>query len=134
MRAGITVAVNKAVRARLEAIVGDWNNPQKHVWRARIVLLTTVGLGTSEIMRRTGTGKVTVWRWQERFMTAGVGGVLRDKTRPPRIAPLPPRIHERAVASRRSAERSHALDGHDAGRARFSCRAARHLRVPRGGR
>jgi len=29
-----------------------------------------------------------VWRWQERFMQAGIEGLLRDKTRPARIAPL----------------------------------------------
>src|SRR3954462_12615226 len=98
MRTGITVDVKAADRARLEAIVADRNSPQKHVWRARIVLLTADGLGTSEIMCRTGTSKVTVWRWQERFMTAGVDGLLRDKTRPSRIPPLPARVHERTVA------------------------------------
>jgi winged helix-turn helix protein len=47
----------------------------------QIVLLTSDGLGTVEIMRRTGKSKTAVWRWQERFMTAGVDGLLRDKTR-----------------------------------------------------
>ena len=31
--------MDAADRARLEAIVADRNSPQKHVWRARIVLL-----------------------------------------------------------------------------------------------
>src|SRR5437016_6149487 len=77
MRTGITVDVKAADRARLEAIVADRNSPQKHVWRARIVLLTGDGLGTSEIMRRTGKSKTGLWRWQERFMQAGVEGLLR---------------------------------------------------------
>ena len=98
MREGIIVAVSAADRTRLEAIVGDRNSPQKHVWRARIVLLTADGLGTSEIMHRAGTSKVTVWRWQERFMRAGVAGLLRDMTRPSRIPPLPASVHERTVA------------------------------------
>jgi len=38
MREGVTVEVNAADRARLEAIVADRNSRQKHVWRARIVL------------------------------------------------------------------------------------------------
>jgi transposase len=97
MREGITVEVSAADRARLEMMVADRNSPQKHVWRARIVLLTADGLGTSEIMRRAGTSKVTVWRWQERFMRAGVEGLLRDKTRPWRIPPLPASVHERTV-------------------------------------
>jgi transposase len=98
MRKGITVEVSEADRARLEAIAADRNSPQKHVWRARIVLLTADGLGTVEIRRQTSTSKVTVWRWQERFMRAGVAGLLRDKTRPSRIPPLPVSVRERTVA------------------------------------
>ena len=68
MRKGIIVEVSAADRARLEAVVADRNSPQKHVWRARIVLLTGEGLGTAEIMRRSGKSKTAVWRWQHRFM------------------------------------------------------------------
>jgi hypothetical protein len=35
--------VTPAHRVQLEAIVRDRNSPQKHVWRARIVLLTADG-------------------------------------------------------------------------------------------
>ena len=88
MRAGITVKVSAADRRQLAAIAADRNSPQKHVWRAQIVLLTAQGCGTAEIMRRADASKTTVWRWQERYMTDGVDGLLRDKTRPPRIPPL----------------------------------------------
>jgi transposase len=88
MREGISVEMSAADRARLEAVVADRNSPQKHVWRARIVLATADGLGTGEIVRRTGKSKPCVWRWQERFMREGVAGLLRDKTRPSRIPPL----------------------------------------------
>ena len=98
MRTGIVVEVSAADRARLEAVVADRNSPQKHVWRARIVLLTTDGCGTTEIMCRTGKAKTAVWRWQERFMREGVEGLLRDKTRPSRIPPLAPEVAERVVA------------------------------------
>ena len=47
MRTGITVDVSAADRARVEAIVADRNSPQKHVWRARIVLLTAAAVGTN---------------------------------------------------------------------------------------
>ena len=89
MREGISVVVSAADRARLAAVAADRNSPQKHVWRARIVLATADGLGTGEIMRRTGKSKLCVWRWQERFMREGVPGLLRDKTRKPGRAPLP---------------------------------------------
>jgi transposase len=98
MRAGIKVEVSAADRARLEAVVADRNSPQKHVWRARIILATADGLGTNAIMRRTGKSKPCVWRWQERFAAAGVDGLLRDKTRPGRIAPLPQAVIDRVVA------------------------------------
>jgi transposase len=80
--------VKASDRQRLAAIVANRNSPQKHVWRARIVLLTADGVGTTEIMRRTGKSKSVVWRWQERFMQAGVDGLLRDKTRPSCKPPL----------------------------------------------
>ena len=76
----------------------DRNAPQKHVWRAEIVLLTADGVGTNEIMRRTGKSKTCVWRWQERFMEEGFDGLLRDKTRPSRIPPLGAEVAERVVA------------------------------------
>jgi transposase len=98
MREGIVVEVTAADRVRLEAVVADRNSPQKHVWRARIVLLTAEGHGTNEIMRRTAKSKTAIWRWQERFMQAGVDGLLRDKTRPSRIPPLSRGIAERVVA------------------------------------
>ncbi len=98
MREGIDFVVNAADRVRLEAVVADRNSPQKHVWRARIVLLTADGFGTMEIMRQAGVGKTVVWRWQERFMAAGVDGLLRDKTRPSRIPPLSSEVAERVVA------------------------------------
>jgi len=46
MLTGLSFAVSRADRARLEAIVADRNSPQKHVWRCRIVLFTAAGLGT----------------------------------------------------------------------------------------
>ena len=65
MRTGIVIEVGAADRARLEAVVADRNSPQKHVWRARIVLLTAHGYGTTEIMRRIGKDKTAVWRWHQ---------------------------------------------------------------------
>ena len=94
MRGNLGLFVSSADRARLAAIIADRNSPQKHVWRAQVVLMTGDRIGTAEIMRRTGLGKVSVWRWQERYIEAGVDGLLRDKTRPSRI----PRLAEAKVA------------------------------------
>src|SRR6202790_1041898 len=95
---GITVAVTAKDRAKLEAVVANRNSPQKHVWRARIILLTADGFGTAEIERRAGRDKNSVWRWEERFMQEGVDGLLRDKTSPSRIPPLEPQTVSRVIA------------------------------------
>jgi transposase len=98
MRTGISITITPSDRGRLEAIAGDRNSPQKHAWRAAIVLLTAGGVGTNEIMCRTGKSKTCVWRWQERFMEEGLNGLLHDKTRPSRIPPLGSEVAERVVS------------------------------------
>jgi transposase len=97
MRKGIKVEVTAAAGVQLEAIAADRNSPQKHVWRARIILATADGCGTAAVMRRAGVSKPCVWRWQERFMHKGIDGLLRDQTRPSRIPPLPKAVIETVV-------------------------------------
>ena len=97
MRTGIEIEVTGPDIRRLEAIVAARGSAQKHVWRARIILLTAQGLGTQAIMVATGKSKPCVWRWQERFMAEGVDGLLRDKTRPPGIAPLDTSVVDKVV-------------------------------------
>src|SRR6202035_2983962 len=98
MRAGIVVKVAPEDRRRLEAIVSDRCAPQKHVWRAKIILATADGCGTVEIMRRSGKAKPVVWTWQARFMAEGVDGLLRDKTRKPGKTPLAAETVQRVMA------------------------------------
>ena len=43
--------------------------------RARIVLLAGDGLGTNEIVRRTGVSTPTVIKWRGRFAADGIGGL-----------------------------------------------------------
>ena len=83
------VNVTGGDRRQLEAIIFDRSAPQKHLWRAAIILATAEGCGTAEIMRRSGKSKPVVWRWQARFMAEGVEGLTRDKTRKPGKNPLP---------------------------------------------
>jgi transposase len=98
MRDDICLYVSPANRARLERLVVDRNTPRKVVWRADIVLATADGLGTMAIMRRTGKSKPCVWRWQKRFIEAGVDGLLRDKTRPGRKKPLAAEVKLKVLA------------------------------------
>src|SRR6202044_3523890 len=98
MRAGVTLSVSSADLDRLRALVSHRNAPQKHVWRARIVLLTAERVRTSAIRRETSKSKTCVWRWQERFAAEGFEGLLHDKTRPSRIPKLDTAVAERVVA------------------------------------
>jgi hypothetical protein len=93
MRAGIVVNVTRADRNRLEAIVSYRSAPQKHVWRANIILATA----TPDIMRRSGKSKPVVWRWQAQFMAERVEGLTRDKTCKPGKQPLPTGIVQRVL-------------------------------------
>ena len=92
MKTNICIWVSPGERSRLERLVSDRNTPQKHVWRARIVLLSGDRLGTMAIVRRVGKSKPTVWRWQERFLKEGVDGLLRDRNRSSGRAPLGARV------------------------------------------
>jgi uncharacterized protein YhjY with autotransporter beta-barrel domain len=125
MRAGIVVNVTRADRRRLEAIVADRSAPQKHVWRANIILATADGYGTAEIMRRSGKAKPVVWTWQARFMAEGVEGLLRDKTRKPGKPPLSTDTVQRVVdlALDITTDRTVTIAGVDQLRAKFNANA-----------
>lgn len=97
MRDGISITLGNGDRQRLEAIIADRNASQKHVWRARIVLLSADGVGTNAIKATAAVSKTTVWRWQARFMEAGVDGLLHDKTRPPGTTPIAAETVEEVV-------------------------------------
>src|SRR4051794_20574443 len=98
MAQSVCLVVSAGDRARLEAIVADRNRPQKHVARARLVLLSADRLDVAAIARRVGISRPAVWRRQRRYAEAGVDGLLRDKTRKPGKAPLGDGLVRRLVA------------------------------------
>jgi transposase len=80
--------LSPADRATLEGWISARSTPQKLVWRSRIVLLSADRVGTMAIVRWVGKSKVTVARWQERYLAKGIAGLSRDATRPGRKPPL----------------------------------------------
>ena len=94
----LNVIVGAEDRARLAATVDDRSRPLKHVQRVRIILSSAERLPVAEVARLAGVSRPAVWRWQRRFAEEGVDGLLRDKTRPPGRAPLPPETIARVVA------------------------------------
>ena len=85
-------------RARLAAVIGDRNNPQKHVQRAQIVLHSAEKRSVLDVARRSGVSRPAVWRWQRRYAEQGVDGLLRDKTRKPGRTPLPAKTVAKVLA------------------------------------
>ena len=59
-------------RARLAAVIGDRNNPQKHMQRAQIVLHSAEKRSVLDVARRSGVSRPAVWRWQRRYAEHGV--------------------------------------------------------------
>jgi len=94
----VSVIVGAEDRARLAAILGDRNRPQKHVQRATLIVLSAERLPVLEVARRAGVSRPAVWRWQVHYAEQGVDGLLRDKTRKPGKAPLPPATVAKVLA------------------------------------
>jgi hypothetical protein len=93
--------LSPADRTTLEGWISGRNTPQKLVWRARIVLLSADRMGVMAITRAVGKSKVTVSRWQERYLAKGIAGLQRDATRPGRKPPLPGDQRGNAAIKRR---------------------------------
>ena len=91
------ISIGGADRERLERLVREGNAPQKVVWRARIVLLASEGMTAEAIAAAVGKSLLTVRRWRQRYVAAGVDGLLKDATRPSRVKPLPPETIKRVV-------------------------------------
>src|ERR1700730_7504860 len=94
----VCVVLSAAEREQLVTIAADRNRPRKHVERARIVLASADRHSAQRVAQRIGVSRPTVWRWQQRFAESGVDGLLRDKTRKPRKAPIAGEITARVVA------------------------------------
>src|SRR4051794_40344255 len=87
MAQSVCLVVSAGDRARLEAIVADRNRSQKHVARARLVLLSADRLDVATVARRAGVSRPAGWRWQQRYAEAGGGGPPRGKKREARQGP-----------------------------------------------
>ena len=94
----VCVIVSAADRERLQAIIGDRNQPRKHMERARIVLASAAREPTQRVAAGAGVSRPTVWRWQQRYAEVGVEGLLRDKTRKPGKTPIAAQTTARVVA------------------------------------
>lgn len=92
-----SIWLTSADRTTLSEWISGRNTPQKVVWRARIVLLSADRVGVMAIASSVGKSKVTVSRWQERYLAQGIAGLRRDASRPGRKPPLSAAMIEQVV-------------------------------------
>jgi hypothetical protein len=58
MTQNVSVIVDTGDRVRLAAIAADWNRSQKHVQRARIILLSADRLPVAEVARQAALSRL----------------------------------------------------------------------------
>src|SRR5277367_6563865 len=75
------VELPESDRAGLARWLRSPSMPAGLAQRARIVLLAGDGIGTNEIVTRTGLSKPTVIAWKKRYAAEGIGG-LEDRPKP----------------------------------------------------
>jgi transposase len=76
--------VSSADREWLEALVQGGKTPQRVALRAQIVLGAAAGQSNNGLAKALGISRPTVLRWRERYVEAGVAGLLKDAPRPGR--------------------------------------------------
>lgn len=93
----VSVVVGAGDRERLAAVLGDRNRPQKHVQRARIVLLSAERLPVLAVAVQAGVSRPSVWRWQQRSRkraSTACCATRRDPGKPPLSAEVVARVLE----------------------------------------
>src|SRR5438128_9437272 len=84
-------------REWLEALVGGGKTPQRVVLRARIVLGAAAGQSNNGLAKELGISRPTLLRWRQRYVQAGVVGLLKDAPRPGRRKRIRPEKVEAIV-------------------------------------
>jgi transposase len=84
-----TIEVTPQERAFLESIARRYTLPYRDVVRAKIILLSALGLPIEEIALRLNTRRELVWKWRKRFLAERLAG-LQERSRRGRPAVFPP--------------------------------------------
>ena len=84
------LVVPPADRAQLAQVVANGNTPQKLALRASVVLLLADRVRPSHVAERFGLSRNQIYLWTQRYLTAGVLGLLHDAPRPGRRKRITP--------------------------------------------
>src|SRR6266481_2054065 len=97
MRVAARIELSVKERMRLEDLRRGRKSSMRGKERAAIVLLAADGMENKEIARQLRQDPGKVGRWRQRYAEQGLAGILKDKTRPGRIAPLPTSTRSRIL-------------------------------------
>jgi transposase len=89
MRVAVTIELTAKERLKLESLTKGRSSSLRARERAAISLLAAAGLENQEIAARLGLDKMKVGRWSQRYAKGGLPAILKAKSRPGRIAPVP---------------------------------------------
>lgn len=88
MRVAPDVKLTDGQRAGLLRMSKARSSSTRRRERAQIILLAAEGLQNDEISQRLGQDRKKVGRWRARFTKGGIEAMVKDKSRPGRMAPI----------------------------------------------
>ena len=97
MRVAARLELTARERLKLESLTRGRSHSLRARERAAIILLAADGLENREIAARLGQDKMKVGRWRQRYAKGGLPAILRDKSRPGRIPPVPAAVISRII-------------------------------------
>jgi transposase len=89
MRVAPVINLTAKEKAQLEAAARARSSSLRVRERAAIVLLAAEGCENKAIAAKLGQDVMKVGRWRKRYAEGGMRAILKDKTRPGRIPPVP---------------------------------------------
>lgn len=97
MRVAPEVILSESQRAKLLRLSKARSASKRCQERAQFILLAAEGLQNNEIAQRLGQDRKKIGRWRARFSKGGIEAILKDKTRPGRIAPISAAARSRII-------------------------------------
>ena len=97
MRVAVTIELTAKERLKLESLTKGRSSSLRARERAAIILLAADGLENQEIAARLGQDKMKVGRWRQRYAKDGLPAILKDKSRPGRIPPVPATVISKII-------------------------------------